>query len=140
MTWCWYFAVFVWGFLVNELRIGMITLLAPIRAKTIFDRREILMEDIAKAKQAIIDAKNGEERQEKENELLVKEATMDRFDTSYWTKCSFATFALIPPESVEIALDVIYTVDIKKTEHDPEVKYEVKKQDEEKFKRALEAY
>ena len=29
---CWYLAIFVWGIIINELRIVIISLMAPIRA------------------------------------------------------------------------------------------------------------
>jgi len=35
---CWYLAIFVWGVIINELRIVIITLLGPIRAQDLFDR------------------------------------------------------------------------------------------------------
>ena len=35
---CWYLAIFVWGFLINELRIVIISLLAPIKAQNFFER------------------------------------------------------------------------------------------------------
>ena len=45
---------------------------------------------------------------------------------------SFATCALIPPESVEIALDALYTIDINA---DPD-KYGVKAKDESEAEKA----
>ena len=35
---CWYLAIFVWGFLINELRIVIISLLAPIKAQNFFEK------------------------------------------------------------------------------------------------------
>lgn len=35
----WYLSIFVWGVLLNELRIVIISLLAPIQAQAIFDRK-----------------------------------------------------------------------------------------------------
>lgn len=96
------------------------------------------MLEISTHKKSIAEAKNGQEILDKEKETAAIEATLEKFDKSYWTKCSVATCVFIPPESVEIALDVIYTVDIKKMEADREFpKYEVKKEDWAKFEKAL---
>ena len=37
---CWYLSIFVWGTLINEIRIFVIALLAPIRAQELFERAE----------------------------------------------------------------------------------------------------
>jgi hypothetical protein len=34
----WYLAIFVWGVVINELRIVICTLLGPIRAQVLLDR------------------------------------------------------------------------------------------------------
>ena len=39
---CWYLAIFVWGVIINELRIVIITLMAPIRAQAIFDEEQAI--------------------------------------------------------------------------------------------------
>lgn len=40
----WFLAIFVWGVILNELRIVIITILAPIRAKELFDRQQEIYE------------------------------------------------------------------------------------------------
>lgn len=41
---CWYLAIFVWGVVINEIRIVIITLLAPIRAEKLFEREEEILD------------------------------------------------------------------------------------------------
>ena len=83
----WYLAIFVWGWLVlNQLRILVIAALAPAQARTIFASEQ---EERRKG-----GATAGEARRQERG-------------------FSFVTCALIPPMAVEIALDLLYVVDIK---------------------------
>ena len=47
-------------------------------------------------------------------EIVAAEKVERSFRTDFWSKASFATCCLIPPEAVEIALDCIFTMDIVK--------------------------
>ena len=82
----WYLSTFGWGWLVlNELRILLISLLAPMQARTTFDR-----------------AADREKR------------PLTRTLQSHEEPLSCVTCALIPPQSVEITLDALYIIDIGK--------------------------
>jgi len=94
----WFLAIFVWGIILNELRIIIITILAPIRAKELFDRQQEIYET----------NKSGDDKVRLEKEL--------RAYRSFCSMCSCITCALIPFEAVEIALDALYTIDIIKDE------------------------
>lgn len=96
---CWYLAIFVWGVIINEIRIVIISLMAPIRAQTLFDKTEDFL------------IENNDKKKEDVKEFNKKWVS---FHNAWWTKASFATCCLIPPESVEIALDALYTIAIEK--------------------------
>jgi len=57
-------------------------------------------------------------------------------------KVSCATLFLIPPDSVEIALDALFTIDIRQTKDSDPKRYRVngKPQDQEKFERGFERF
>ena len=63
-----------------------------------------------------------------------REKALDSLNNGCWARCSFATCALIPPEAVEIALDVLYCIAIK---NDTTDKFKVKPEDQEAFDMAL---
>ena len=80
----WYLAIFGWGWLgLNEIRIILCSLLAPIQAKKIKNR-------------------NSNENQKTPSKIL----------KSHEEPLSCVTCALIPRQSVEISLDVLYFIDI----------------------------
>ena len=84
----WYLAIFVWGWLLlNQLRILVIAALAPAQARTIF----------------------AAEQEERRKGGATGGGEAGRQERGF----SFVTCALIPPMAVEIALDVLYVVDIK---------------------------
>lgn len=58
-------------------------------------------------------------------EILAAEKAEKAFQNDFCAKASFATCCLIPPEAVEIALDVVFTMDIVKN---PSA-YDMKKDD-----------
>lgn len=89
----WYLAIFIWGEVLNEIRIVVISLMAPIRATALFD-----------VLRAIYDEEMTDEERRKE---------LDSFHNGICAGCSCVTTVLIPPESVEIALDALFTIDIK---------------------------
>ena len=72
---------------------------------------------------------------------------LKNFHASWWQKASFATCCLIPPESVEIALDALFTIEIEKEKGKlfPDViedekrdfAFNVKKNDREKMREAI---
>jgi hypothetical protein len=59
-----------------------------------------------------------------------------KFDNGFCTKVSCATMFLIPPDSVEIALDALFTIDIKTKAMMGSDEYKVKEMEDEKFKGA----
>ena len=99
---CWYLAIFVWGVIINEIRIVIISLMAPIRAQTLFEREEAILTNY----------------RDKDGKKVEFPKEWDKFHNSWSTKASFATCCLIPPESVEIALDALYTIAIEKDGND----------------------
>ena len=126
----WYLSIFVWGVLLNELRIVIISLLAPIQAQAIFDRKWEIWNNTKS------------ENQDKTQDQIDEE--IDAFEDAFCTKVSCATIALIPPESVEIALDAIFTIDIKTraekenldNDDNDDVQYQVKKEFRDLFQEA----
>ena len=111
---CWYLAIFVWGIIINELRIVIISLMAPIRGQALFERQHELWKNL----------KDAEARNEP-LEIAAAIKAERSFQTDFCAKASFATCCLIPPEAVEIALDCIFTMDIVK--NGPS--YDMKKED-----------
>ena len=88
----WYLAIFGWGWLgLNEIRIMLCSVLAPIQAKKIKNR-------------------NSNESQRTSGRIL----------KSSEEPLSCVTCALIPRQSVEISLDVLYFIDIKENPDDYE--------------------
>lgn len=73
---------------------------------------------------------------------------LKKFHTSWGTKASFATCCLIPPESVEIALDALFTIAIEKDKgrlfndwHDEKetvYAFNVKKKDRKAMRKAVD--
>ena len=55
-----------------------------------------------------------------------RDEALKNFHSSFCAKCSCATCCLIPPESVAIALDALFTIDIKLHRLQKSKKYEVK--------------
>lgn len=79
--------------MINELRIVVISLMAPIRATALFD-----------ALRAIYEEEGVEEADRRKK--------VDSFFDGFCAGCSCVTTFLIPSESVEIALDALFTIDI----------------------------
>ena len=131
---CWFLAIFVWGVIINEIRIVIISLMAPIRAQTLFERQMDIMA-------------RSEETDRVEGKLTYK-VDLQKFHTSWGTKASFATCCLIPPESVEIALDALFTIAIEKDrgqlfpdwhDEDQTIKaFDVKKKDRKAMRKAVD--
>mmetsp|Transcript_43757 Transcript_43757/g.58036 ORF Transcript_43757/g.58036 Transcript_43757/m.58036 type:complete len:129 (+) Transcript_43757:3421-3807(+) len=106
----WFMTIFIYGVVINELRIVIISLLAPIQAQSLFERQQEIM-------------KMGDRSEE---EKKMKADASLKFNEGFCVKASCATCCLIPPESVEIALDALFTIDIKiSAEREPN-KYAVK--------------
>ena len=95
---CWYLSIFIWGTLINEIRIFVIALLAPIRAQELFERAERIQNL----------------RSNPDKERNWQKEWKDFHRKTMFSKASFKTCCLIPPESVEIALDCLYTIEIVK--------------------------
>ena len=72
-----------------------------------------------------------------EDDKKAKEDAEYKFQTGKCVKASCSTCCLIPPESVEIALDALFIIDIRlSVERDPK-KYAVKDNEKERFDRAI---
>ena len=109
----WFMSIFVWGTLLNEVRILIISLIAPINGQALYD---------------------------KQMELMGDPDALQKFHRGWCEQASCTTCCLIPPEAVQIALDVIFTVDIKINERDKTGKYKVKEEEQARFDFAREAY
>ena len=70
-----------------------------------------------------------------EDEKKAKDDAMDKFNNGKCVKASCSTCCLIPPESVEIALDALFVIDIK-TKADSN-RYLVKDEEKDRFDRAF---
>ena len=66
----------------------------------------------------MMDERTEQDKKEKDEELL-------KFRTGKCVKASCSTCCLIPPESVEIALDALFIIDIRVTAESNPKKYEV---------------
>ena len=91
----WYLAIFIWGEVINELRIVVISLMAPIRALELFNAWHAIY------------AQDGGDKPYSSNAKSFKD-----FHTGFCSGCSCVTTLLIPTESVETALDALFTIDI----------------------------
>ena len=112
-------AIFVWGVGINELRIVIITLLAPIVSQNLFQSH---ME--------ILDPKRRYEDEHQENTLekdkkpIVQRANaLSRHHNDWCARAGITTCFLVAPESIDIALDALYTIAIK---NDTVEKFKVK--------------
>ena len=94
---CWFLATFVFSTLINFIRIIVIALLAPIRAHQLFEKEQKIQE------------KRGND---KEPSKEFKKEFEEFHKKSLCNNASCQTCCFIPPESVEIALDVLYTIKI----------------------------
>lgn len=70
-------------------------------------------------------------------EVMNDPEALKKFHGGYCSKTSCTTLLLIPPESVEIALDVLFTIDIKT---DKTNKYQVKDDEKLRFEFAKKLY
>lgn len=110
-------AIFVWGLVINEFRIVLISLLAPIVSQTLFARHMEIIDPNKHYDDEHYDDGDAEYKPAK------RENALRSYHNDWCARASFATCVFIAPESIDIALDALYTIAIK---NDTAGKFKVK--------------